>query len=425
MLGDVIFAQASAPGPAARAVLRVSGPGALASAQQVVRGPLPPVRAALEREVCVLGHLIPCLVLVMPGPRSYTGEDCVELHLPGSQLLLAEVEAQMLETGARRATPGEFTRRAFTHGRLDLAAAQAVHQLIVSEDAAQRRHAFGVLRGGLAALVRTQRATLLDAWALLESGLDFLETETGAVDVAQWQPAVAAAAAALRAWLAQAPQAHTGGEILLLGAANTGKSSLCNALAGRAQMLVGHEPGTTRDVIAVPLADGVTIFDAPGDLPDAQGSDADALALRAGLAQRAGAILLVLDAARPEVPPAAATGPVAAVVFTKKDLVAEVREPAGLPAVPRFVTSSLTGEGLGPLRAFLARLPRAAAVPGFAAAELAAAAAALQRASAARECPELAAAEVATALGCLDRIEGRSSPEDLLDRIFAGFCLGK
>ncbi|MCA8953308.1 MAG: 50S ribosome-binding GTPase, partial [Planctomycetes bacterium] len=245
------------------------------------------------------------------------------------------------------------------------------------------------------------------------------------------------------ALLATLPAAAPGGEVLLLGAANAGKSSLANALAGAETLLVDAVPGTTRDLVRVELAAAadadtagtVALWDAPGDLEAPAAWDATALALRDRLAGRAAAALAVLDATAPRWPRVGAEFalPWLAVVFTKCDLLPlgapPPRPPVGAPAGLAVVTTSARdGRGLPDLRALLASAARAGAVDagGPLRTRLGAVAAAIERARAVvDDAPELAAVELAAALAALDGIAGSHSPEALLDRIYGRFCLGK
>ena len=434
MLGDTIAAIASPPGAAARGVIRVAGPAAFAVVSQLACSQL--VRARLSQDVAIRVRGVPveALVLGMPAPGSYTGDDVVELHLPGSPLLLDCVLADLRGAGVRAATPGEFTRRAFEHGRIRLEQAEAIADLIAAQGDAARRVAVQALAGGLGATVSRVRTEVQDALALIEAGLDFADGDTEAVEAATWLLPLQRALEVLASMLAALPEASPGGELLLLGAANAGKSSLCNALSQREAALVDAVAGTTRDVLTVSLGNGVTLLDAPGDVQTPSEIDAAALRLRDLVVTRAAAALLVIDASAPRRPTLHATLPVVATVFTKIDLVPAAAEAmaahADLPH-PHFFVSSRSRVGLGALHDFLA----ASAVGGGTRHgtrrwrdALAVARAATQRAhdlGATGGPAELAAAELVDALAALDSIEGRSSAEDLLDRVFARFCLGK
>ncbi|MEY2980113.1 MAG: tRNA uridine-5-carboxymethylaminomethyl(34) synthesis GTPase MnmE [Planctomycetota bacterium] len=434
--GDVIWAVASPRGAAVRGVIRVSGEGAWDVVASML-GPasaLPRKRGVAWVAVPVLGHEVHGMALVMRAPRSFTGEDTVELHLPGSPVLLAEVGARLAAAGARGAAPGEFTRRGFENGRLSLAEAEAVLDLIHAEDADAARRAAAVLGGGIDRSLAAVRSGILDARALLEAGLDFEEGETGEVPVEVWQRPVRAAMRRLEELVGEQTVGAGASDLVLLGPANAGKSSLCNALLGRCELLVSDIAGTTRDVLEVELPDGVRLLDAPGDLVSGVSDiDAAALDLRSRLVGSASGCIVVLDASRPDPALPALDGlePVC-IVWTHIDLVDGA--PRFVPpsvegsadGLPAFGVDALRGTGVAELRDFL----RARAVSGRNAcgvrvtdalrrglAALGAACGALL--------PELGAAELDLALGCLDEVAGDSTPEDVLDRIFGQFCLGK
>ncbi|MCA8942326.1 MAG: 50S ribosome-binding GTPase [Planctomycetes bacterium] len=426
MIGDTIFAVASPPGVGERGLIRLSGPAARRAAEHVLDGPIPPGRGAFERTITIAEHAVSSFVLSMPGPGSFTGEDVVELHLPGSPLLLGKVQESLLEF-ARPATPGEFSRRAFENGRLTLAEAEAIADLIHAADREQLRFAVDVLAGGLGDAVDAARAAVQDGLALLEVGLDFDELETGAVERDEWLELLDRSRDLVRRLAHGVPEVDAGGDVVLLGAANAGKSSLCNALAG-ADLLVGERPGTTRDVLTVEVGDA-TLLDAPGDLGSATGVDVEALALRDRIAGRAGAALLVVDARGGPVPRTEL--PILGVVRTKSDLLSgRALVPLEGVTAPEFRVSSVTGEGLEALRRHVQRAAGSGRGGGAArfASSVRRAADALDRAIESGrhgEPEEVVAAEVGQALACLDEVHGRSSPEALLDRVFGGFCLGK
>lgn len=471
MLGDTILAQATADGAGERAIVRLSGPAARAVAAAVFAPALPEQRGQAEGTLRVRDRDVPAFALVMPGPRSFTGEDVVELHLPGSPLLVAGLRDDLLARGAaagvRLAQPGEFTARACANGRLDLAQAEGLLMVLHAADRRALATSAQWLRGGMSEALAALRERLGDALALLESGLDFEAGETGTVAESEVEALLAPARVRIAELRAALPAAAPGGEVLLLGAANAGKSSLCNALARRAgtatrELLVDAVAGTTRDLVRVPLGaageeasgdgagvhgvgeHGVALWDAPGDLDEPAAWDAAALQLRDRLAGRAAAALAVIDATAPRWP---ATGgatdlPWLAVVITKAD--ARDEEPAvieravlaALPAavraiaadLPRITTSATTGLGLEPLLGLLQRSARAATTDAGAPlrAQLQAAAGALERAADALALgPELAAVELQAALAAL-AVDGRGhSAEPVLDRIYGRFCLGK
>jgi len=444
VIGDTIVAVATAAGPAERAVVRLSGPAARDAAARCFQPAIPAERATVEGHVTVRGASLDAFALHMPGPRSFTGEDVVELHVPSSPVLLRLLLDGLLHDGAvlgvREALPGEFTARACQNGRLGASEAEGLLLLLHAADRQQALAGVQWLRGGLGDAVRALRGELQDVLALLEVGLDFDEGDTGAVPRSQWLAPLGAARERLDRLLAGLPAGAPGGEVLLLGHSNAGKSSLANALAGRAQALVADVAGTTRDLLRVDVADGsgavAHLWDAPGDLDEPGEADRAALALRERLAGRAASLLVVLDATAPRVPEAACTLPTPwfGVVLSKCDRVADPPPlpPAivgRLPSPDRvWATSAVDGRGVDELRAALLRSARASTVDpgGPLRTALQAARDGVERAVGAAELgPELCAVELQAALRALDGVAGQHSPEDLLDRIYGRFCLGK
>ncbi|HEX6810914.1 MAG TPA: GTPase [Planctomycetota bacterium] len=439
MLGDTIVALASAEGTSERAVLRISGPRARDVAARVFEPALPALRASCPGRVRVRDQSVGAMALVMIGPASFTGEDTVELHVPGSPLLVQLLQDTMLRDGAalgvRQALPGEFTARACQNGRLDLLQAEGVLLLLHAADQQGAAAAVQWLQGGLSAAVRDARGALQDVLAAIEAGLDFTDGETGEVPASSWRAPLAQVAERLGELLEALPVAAPGGEVLLLGRANAGKSSLANAMAGRPQALVDATPGTTRDLLRIEIAPGVALWDAPGDLEHAEAADREALALRERLAGRAVAALCVLDASDPVAPTAAlqTSLPWLGVVWTKCDLAPPPPLPVEVarrlpPATAVFATSAAARTGLEPLAALLHRSARGSVVDagGPVRQALQAAHAAVMRVAAVGDTEaELAAVELQQALKALDGFVGTHSPEHLLDRIYGRFCLGK
>lgn len=444
MFVDTVYAVATPAGCSARAALRISGPRALAAAAAVFEPTLARVRAQQEGAIVLPQGRVPALALVMPGSASFTGEDTVELHVPGSPALcdaiLRRLGAALGEEG-RPARPGEFTARAYQNGRLDAAQAQGVLMLIHADGARAAAAGASWLLGGLSDSVEALRRRLLDALALLEAGLDFEPADTGSVATADWLPQLQRAQEGVAALIGEMPSTTPGGETLLLGRSNAGKSTLANALAGADAALVDGTAGTTRDLLRIDAGDGVVLWDAPGDLDDPSAIDRAALALRDRLGAQAGACLLVVD---PRHPPRAlpAELAVAAVVYTKQDLpdaiaAADTERSAGLlqrlslPAeLPRFAVAAPLGLGIEELRSFLRHRRPAGFVDAGAPlrAALDRCAAGLGAALAAAQAgmgPELCALDVQQALAALDEISGSHGPEDVLDRIYGSFCLGK
>ena len=237
MIGDTIVALASAPGIGERAVLRLSGPQARAAAALVFAPALPAERCQVDGVVQVRGLRFPAMALGMRGPRSFTGEDTVELHVLGSpmlvELLLEALGAAGAGLGVRAALPGEFTARAVQNGKLDGVAVEGLLVLLHAADRQQVAMGMQWLRGGHGAVVHEVRAALQDTLALLEVGLDFDEQEAGAVPTSAWVPQVQRIAALLAQVRRATPMVATGGELMLLGCSNAGKSSLANAKCSR------------------------------------------------------------------------------------------------------------------------------------------------------------------------------------------------
>src|SRR5215469_817073 len=254
---ETIFAPATAPGRAAVAVVRISGPSARKALRALAGRTPPPRRASFRRLRAPDGApLDAALILWFPGPNSYTGEDVAELHLHGGPAVVGEVAQALTALGLRLAEPGEFTRRAFEAGRLDLDQAKAVADLIDAETEAQARQALDQLAGALGRRYATWRGALAEALAYLEAAVDFPDEEPPADVAGRARPAIGRLVADLEAALGDArrgERVREGYRIALVGAPNAGKSQLLNALLAREAAIVTATPGTTRDVIEVPL----------------------------------------------------------------------------------------------------------------------------------------------------------------------------
>ncbi len=259
-MAETIFALATAPGRAAVAVVRLSGLGTRAALEALGMRIPPPREARLRRLRDHGGEVLDdALVIWTPGPGSYTGEDAAELHLHGGMAVVDAVSGALLAAGARLAEPGEFTRRAFENGKLDLAQAEAVADLVEAETEGQKRQALAQLEGALGRRYEAWREGLLEALANLEAAIDFPDEELPANVAARARPPLET----LEAELAQALEGADRGErvregyrIAIVGAPNAGKSSLLNRLIEREAAIVTATPGTTRDVIEAPLAIG-------------------------------------------------------------------------------------------------------------------------------------------------------------------------
>jgi tRNA modification GTPase len=442
MLADPIAALATPPGRSALAVVRLSGDGAFEVAARVIAGfrPRPSRTATLATFRDAAGEVIDRgLYTVFPGPGSYTGEDLVELSCHGGLLVPARVLAALHEAGARPAAPGEFTRRAVMHGKLDLVQAEAVGDLIDATAPAQARAALRQLDGGLSRRLADLREALLETEGLLAYDIDFPGEDDGAVPPARIAAQLDAVATRIERLLDTAPAAERlreGALLVLAGRPNVGKSSLFNALLGTDRTLVTEIPGTTRDAVEaqtdflgwpVRLVDTAGLWDAPDPI-DRLGVDVSRRYLAA-----ADLVLLCVETGRgPGTDEASVAGErPTLLVRTKADLAEGV--PGGGVAV-----SAVSGAGLGDVRRAAAervfgdRMALADLEPALGRAR--------HRTALARAREALAAAldqfrgpgdavlvahHVREATGALDELIGGVDIEDVLDRVFASFCVGK
>ncbi len=445
---DTIYALASAPGRAAIAVVRLSGAAAGDVCHGLTGRPPPPPRQASLRQLQDRDGtpLDRGLVLWFPGPRSYTGEDLLELQVHGGRGVLAGLlEALADLPGLRPAEPGEFSRRAFLNGRLDLTAAEGVADLVAAETRAQVRQALRQLDGELGRRYDAWRETLLTAQARLEAAIDFApeEADVPADLLSAVAPAVARLSAEIAGHLAddrRGERLREGLVVAVVGPPNAGKSSLVNRLAQRDVAIVAAQPGTTRDVLEVALElDGwpVTLLDTAGLREAVDEVEVEGVRRARARAEAADLRLLLFDGALwPALDPAtlALAGDDALCVVNKADL-ASLPEPLRVGAHPALPLSCRTGAGFAPLLAALAEAAALRMASGGSAlltrsrhrAALAAALAALERFSAGVADGELAllAEDLRLAARALGRITGRVEVETLLDRIFAEFCIGK
>jgi tRNA modification GTPase len=463
---DTIVALSTAPGRAALAVVRVSGPHALAIAGAVVR-PWPievrTVRRCAARDAS--GNVVDRpVVTVYTAPRSYTGEDVVELTTHGGAAAPASVMAALVAAGARPAAPGEFTRRAVLNGKVDLAQAEAIGDLIDAGSTAMQRAALAQLDGGLSERVRLLRSAVLEVEALITYDIDFPEEDDGPITRERVAASAAHAADQIRGLLATAPAGElvrAGAVVVFAGVPNAGKSSLFNALLGRARALVSDVPGTTRDTIeAVAEPAGapfpLRLVDTAGlrqttDLVERLGVEASGHAM-------AGAHVVLAcgetgEAIAAAVRHAGALTPAPVIgVWTKRDSgpsgVVErapghsATTPANGESSPGYAVvavSAMSGNGLhelldevvatvagrwnvpAPDMPIVTRARHRAALTR-AEGELAQ----FQTVWAARSLPAIVAAvHLRAAVGALEEIIGVVRVEDVLERVFSEFCVGK
>ena len=432
---DTIFAPATAAGRAAVAVVRLSGP-ATAGAVRALAGRLPVARRASLRTFQTADGLLidNGLVLWFPAPGSYTGEDSAEFHVHGGPAVVGALLAALAALGLRLAEPGEFTRRAFDHGKLDLAQAEGVADLIDAETEGQRRQALAQLGGRLSEVQARWRDGLIRASAMLEAAVDFPDEELPADVAGRAKPILEILADELEtaaADVGRGEQVREGFRIALLGAPNAGKSTLLNVLAGREAAIVSATPGTTRDIIEVPMVLGgykVIVADTAGLRQTDDEIEAEGVRRAEAWGATAGLRVWLVDSygdPEPEVPASLRPGDI--VLLTKRDL-GEGHD--GLPGEP-FTAKSPNDV------AWLERALTQTVVEALAGGEppaatrlrhrelLTEAAGRLRHALSQDEALELAAEDVRLAARALDRITGRIDPDEVLGRIFATFCIGK
>jgi tRNA modification GTPase len=448
---DTIAAPATAPGPAARSIVRLSGPRALSIALAGFSPggstwPSKPRRAARLRAGCLkvtgLRPLLPVMVAQWHGPRSYTGQDVAEIHLTGSAPLVSLLLSHCFTQGARPAQPGEFTLRAFLCGRIDLTRAEAVLGVVDAQSSAQLGLSLEQLAGGLSQPIIRLRDRLLDLVAHLEANLDF--TEEPDVDplsratMARELDEFAQALGRIERQLCGRERNLDRARVVLVGPPNSGKSRLFNALLGRDRAIVSPQSGTTRDYIAeICDCDGLSVelvdtagFDEPCDSVSTH-----AQALRDGQAAAADLLLECRCAGTAMAPGQGGTLDGDRIpVWTKADLV--LPEPDARAQQALVVTSAVTGAGVAALRFAIAQKLQSnetregalAATGARCRGSLARASAALRSASnliALAAGDELVAFDLRLAVDELGQIVGAVVTDDILDRIFRRFCIGK
>ena len=431
---DTIAAIATPPGRGGIGIVRISGPGAGRIARALL-GRLPAPRLAeFARFADARGEPIDeGLALYFPAPASYTGEEVLELHGHGGPVVMSTLLAACLDAGARLAEPGEFTRRAFLEGRLDLAQAEAVADLIDAASREAARSALRSLTGEFSAAIEALQHKMVELRALTEAQLDFPEEELDDVDRHDTAERLRAVRAALDEVLARSRQGsllRSGVHVVLVGRPNVGKSSLLNRLAGEERAIVTPIPGTTRDALREPIhIEGVPLV-----LVDTAGlrESGDEIE-RLGMARtqqelgRADIVIMVYEAGSHEriSEPIAQSARIE--VYNKVDLQPRFRAPAGALAV-----SAKTGQGLAELRQAILRTAgwSATGESVFLARErhlraLATASAHLSRAAEQQASWELFAEELRLAHNALGTITGEFTSDDLLGEIFSRFCIGK
>lgn len=441
MTDDTIFALASGAGRAGIAVFRLSGPRAGEALTRLSGRGLPPPRRATRVVLTEADEVLDDgLALWFPGPASFTGEDVVELHLHGGRAVTRAMAAALLGLGLRPAEAGEFSRRAFMAGKLDLTRAEAIADLVDAETAAQRRQALRQMDGSLERLVEGWRARLVTAAALVEAAIDFSDEDLPDGIGERVLALVDGLTAEMTAALVnggRGERLRDGVHIAVIGAPNAGKSSLVNRIAGREAAIVSATAGTTRDVIEVHLDLGgwpVILADTAG-LREAAGEvEAEGIRRALARAESADITLAIFDGTLlPERDAAtvAAMGPAGLAVVNKIDRACHP-VPERMDGAMVVAVSALSGVGIETLLVVLETMvaDRFAVGPGAVLtrarhrAAVESCLAALHRFVTRREV-ELAAEELRLAGRALGRITGRIDVEELLDVVFRDFCIGK
>lgn len=438
---DTIAALATPPGQGGIAIVRVSGEAARSCFEALFR---PAGRQQIESHRLLYGRLYDetgrmideCMAVLMLAPRSYTREDVAEFHVHGGEQVARQALNALYALGARPAEAGEFTRRAFLNGRIDLSRAEAVMRLIQAQGEQASRAALRQLTGGVSAFVHSVQQQVVDLTAGVAVALDYpeeIDEAEAAADVAQ--RARALAQKLLSACDERAARLlETGLEVALCGRPNVGKSSLLNALLGEERAIVTSIPGTTRDVVQGSVLLGglrVNLSDTAGIREAAEDVEAIGVKRARAAMQNADLVLLVLDGSQPLTPEDerllrdTAELP-RAVICNKAD------QGAAFTLDGALSVSAHTGQGLDALRALIAEkagamgeMPLTSArhmrLARQAAAQLQAAADALD----AGEALDLAAIDLHAALSTLGGITGEQVDEQLLDSVFSQFCVGK
>ena len=446
---DTIAAPATPAGSSALAIIRISGNDTRRLAEEIFASPTP-ARTARRGDLRDRGgaSIDEVLFTFFPRPRSYTGEDLLEISCHGNPFIVQRILEDLFARGCRPAEPGEFTRRAFLNGRMDLSQAEAVMDVISARSERALAAAQRQLRGGLGRQLRELTERLLGVLAAVEAQIDFPEEDLPPEDRA----ALAATLESIQAGADQLLATRRYGDLLrdgiravLVGGPNAGKSSLLNRLVGRERALVSPEPGTTRDFIEERVAigpHGFRLIDTAGLNPAPGALESLGMAKTRQCIEESDILVLVLDATRPAPPPAAELEgrlrPEAAIAALNKiDLRPGAEAMGSVAGLVTVAVSALTGFGIEALKAALVRQADSfqAEAGGEGIAINARHAEALTRAreSLARALDqlssqgpaELLASDLRGALEAFGEISGRIDNERMLARLFAAFCIGK
>ena len=450
---ETIAALATPPGEGALAVIRISGPQSLVVADAVFQGTKSP--SNIQERNLTFGRIIDAkgevidevLLTVFRNPRSYTGEDLVEISGHGGSLVASRVLAAVLEAGARMARPGEFTERAFLNGKLDLTQAEAVMDLISAGTPRAARAAAAQLEGRLGQEIHALRGELLECVAHLEAFIDFpeegIDPESG-VALRRRMERIAERFAILLATADEGRLLREGITLALCGAPNAGKSSLLNRLLGAERAIVNETPGTTRDTIEERASLGgypFRVIDTAGLRETVDAVEQEGVRRAKYAAEQADLRIHLVDASSltdaTTIPSPLFDDEI--LVYNKSDLLADrvalpgeiiisCRTGEGIESLIQTITSKVTGHSKGEKAAYGENVQDGAAINARHQGCLKRASSSLEAAMAllgAGDPPELVAVELRSTLGAVGEVVGEAGTEEILGKIFSSFCIGK